>query len=63
MQKKGKSFMRNLVKTAYSDLKHFVYGKALSPVKCRNGVEIGGGDVYPELNFTKTEKSPHGRAI
>lgn len=44
--------MKNFVKTAYSDLKDFVYGRALAPVKCKNGVEIGGGEVYPELNFT-----------
>jgi methanol---5-hydroxybenzimidazolylcobamide Co-methyltransferase len=29
-----------------------VFGTAVKPVKTRRGLEIGGGEVYPELNFT-----------
>lgn len=37
---------------AYSNVDDFVYGFAKKPVKCNNGMVIGGGTVYPELNFT-----------
>ena len=39
-------------KTAYDNLSDFIYGKALSPVVLKNGMSIGGGIVYPEVNFT-----------
>ena len=29
-----------------------VYGRSPKPVKLKNGLVIGGGEVYPELNFT-----------
>ena len=29
-----------------------IFGKSVYPVKTRRGLEIGGGLVYPELNFT-----------
>jgi methanol--5-hydroxybenzimidazolylcobamide Co-methyltransferase len=38
--------------TAYTDVKDFIYGSAKNPVKLKNGMVIGGGDPYPELNFT-----------
>jgi len=38
--------------TAYTKLEDFVYGKAVYPVKLKNGMVIGGGTVYPELNYT-----------
>jgi len=38
--------------TAYTNLNDFVYGQSKFPVKCKNGMIIGGGDIYPELNFT-----------
>lgn len=38
--------------TAYTDLDDFVYGTAKNPVKLKNGMVIGGGLLYPELNFT-----------
>jgi methanol--5-hydroxybenzimidazolylcobamide Co-methyltransferase len=38
--------------TAYKDLKDFRYGHALYPVTLKNGIVIGGGTVYPEINFT-----------
>ena len=34
------------------ELGDFIYGKAPHPVKCGNGVVIGGGRVVPEINFT-----------
>lgn len=37
---------------AYSNLDDFVYGKAINPVVLRNGMVIGGGVLYPEINFT-----------
>jgi methanol--5-hydroxybenzimidazolylcobamide Co-methyltransferase len=49
---------RNILKkkefttTEYTDLNDLVYGKALYPVKLANGMSIGGGMVYPEINFT-----------
>jgi len=37
---------------AYSSLDEFVYGYCPNPVTCKNGMVIGGGTVYPEINFT-----------
>jgi len=39
-------------KIAYTNLNDFVYGKAPNPVTLKNGMVIGGGTVYPEVNFT-----------
>jgi methanol---5-hydroxybenzimidazolylcobamide Co-methyltransferase len=33
-------------------LENFLFGKAKNPVHCGNGLIIGGGEVYPEVNFT-----------
>ena len=38
--------------TAYENLSDFVFGKAIHPVTLKNGMVIGGGTVYPEVNFT-----------
>ena len=43
---------RNFTATAYTDLNEFVYGKSVHPVTCKNGMVIGAGEIYPELNFT-----------
>ena len=44
---------RNEYRTmAYTDLDDFVYGVAKNPVSLKNGMVIGGGTIYPELNFT-----------
>ncbi|MDR0388099.1 MAG: hypothetical protein LBH57_08700 [Treponema sp.] len=43
---------RDFNKTAYQNLDDFVFGKALYPVSLANGMQIGGGTVYPEINFT-----------
>ncbi len=40
---------KNLVITNPAEL---MFGKAPNPVKTRRGLEIGGGQVYSELNFT-----------
>jgi len=37
---------------AYKDLNDFIYGSTVYPVKCKNGLVIGGGQILPELNFT-----------
>ncbi len=37
---------------AYENVNDFVYGVSKKPVACKNGLIIGGGAVYPELNFT-----------
>lgn len=44
----GKQFK----KLAYESLDDFIYGKCPNPVKCKNGMVIGGGEIYPEVNFT-----------
>ncbi|MEN2777423.1 methyltransferase MtaB domain-containing protein, partial [Acetivibrio clariflavus] len=37
---------------AYDNVNDFVYGVSKKPVVCKNGLVIGGGTIYPELNFT-----------
>lgn len=37
---------------AYDSLDDFIYGSCPNPVKCKNGLVIGGGEIYPEVNFT-----------
>lgn len=39
-------------KIAYNSLDDFVYGSCPNPVTTKSGLIIGGGEVYPELNFT-----------
>lgn len=39
-------------KIAYNSLDDFVYGACPRPVTTKSGLIIGGGDIYPELNFT-----------
>lgn len=39
-------------KLAYDSVDDMVYGRALHPVTCKNGMVIGGGEIYPEVNFT-----------
>jgi methanol---5-hydroxybenzimidazolylcobamide Co-methyltransferase len=35
-----------------NDLDDFLFGVSPNPVRLKNGLIIGGGQVYPELNFT-----------
>jgi methanol--5-hydroxybenzimidazolylcobamide Co-methyltransferase len=37
---------------AIKDLDQFIFGQAPRPVTTKSGLVIGGGTVYPELNFT-----------
>ena len=37
---------------AITDVNEFIYGRAPKPVTTKSGLVIGGGTVYPELNFT-----------
>jgi methanol--5-hydroxybenzimidazolylcobamide Co-methyltransferase len=39
-------------KLAYQSIDNFLYGKCIYPVTCKNGRVIGGGEIYPEVNFT-----------
>jgi methanol--5-hydroxybenzimidazolylcobamide Co-methyltransferase len=43
---------KNFTTTAYQNVDSFIFGKAEFPVKLKNGMAIGGGTVYPEINFT-----------
>lgn len=44
--------VKKFTKLAYASADELVYGSALYPVKTKNGLEIGGGMIYPEVNFT-----------
>ncbi len=37
---------------AIESLDNFIFGHCPNPLKLKNGLVIGGGEVYPELNFT-----------
>ena len=37
---------------AISDAEQLIFGNAPNPLRCGNGLEIGGGKVFPEINFT-----------
>ncbi|MDR1796504.1 MAG: methanol--corrinoid methyltransferase [Clostridiales Family XIII bacterium] len=37
---------------AYENLDDFVYARAVHPVTLKNGISLGGGTLYPEVNFT-----------
>jgi methanol--5-hydroxybenzimidazolylcobamide Co-methyltransferase len=43
---------KSFTKTAYTKLDDFVYGKSIYPVTTKRGLVIGGGMLYPEVNFT-----------
>ena len=44
--------MKQYSNLAINDLSSFVFGKCIHPITLKNGLVIGGGEVYPELNFT-----------
>lgn len=44
--------MRTYKSLAYDDPRDLLFGVAKHPVTTRHGLVIGGGTVYPELNFT-----------
>lgn len=39
-------------RVCYENLSDFIYGKSQKPIALKNGMVIGGGTVYPEINFT-----------
>ena len=44
--------MKKFTKLAYDSVDDFIYGVCPNPVTTKNGMVIGGGEVYPEVNFT-----------
>lgn len=44
--------MKRFTDLAISDPDDLLYGRAIHPLTTRRGLVIGGGTVYPELNFT-----------
>ncbi|MGE5582375.1 MAG: methyltransferase MtaB domain-containing protein [Bacillota bacterium] len=44
--------MNHFTALAYEHPDQLIFGKARKPITCRNGMVIGGGLVYPEINFT-----------
>ncbi len=43
---------KQFTKLAYSSVDDMIYGSCPNPVTTRNGLVIGGGEIYPEVNFT-----------
>jgi methanol---5-hydroxybenzimidazolylcobamide Co-methyltransferase len=44
--------LKNYDKMAYDSADQLIFGHAKHPVTCKSGLVIGGGEVYPEINFT-----------
>lgn len=44
--------LKSFNQLAYKSVDEFIYGKSPYPVTLKNGMVIGGGEVYPEVNFT-----------
>ena len=44
--------MKSFSQLAITSLEDFVFGQTPNPVSAKGGLVIGGGEVYPELNFT-----------
>jgi methanol--5-hydroxybenzimidazolylcobamide Co-methyltransferase len=42
----------NFNKLAYDSIDDFIYGTCPNPVTTKSGLVIGGGTMYPEINFT-----------
>jgi methanol---5-hydroxybenzimidazolylcobamide Co-methyltransferase len=49
--------MNTYKELAYKNAAEMIFGKSLKPIQCRNGMVIGGGLVYPEINFTLPQMS------
>ena len=43
---------KQFTKLAYTSVDDFIYGSCPNPVTTKNGMIIGGGEIYPEVNFT-----------
>lgn len=50
--KKEFKVVKEFNELAYKNADELIFGKSLYPVTLKNGLQIGGGDVIPELNFT-----------
>jgi methanol--5-hydroxybenzimidazolylcobamide Co-methyltransferase len=44
--------MRKYQTLAIDNTDEFLFGRSPKPLTLKNGLVIGGGTVYPELNFT-----------
>jgi methanol---5-hydroxybenzimidazolylcobamide Co-methyltransferase len=44
--------LKQYTKLAISNPDDLIFGRSPHPVKCGNNLTIGGGQVYPEINFT-----------
>ena len=44
--------LKHFDKLAFESADALIFGKSPQPVTLKNGMVIGGGDVYPEVNFT-----------
>ena len=44
--------MKTFTSLAIPNEHDLTFGRAPAPVRCGFGLTIGGGSVYPELNFT-----------
>ena len=44
--------LQEFTQTAYQTLDDFLYARAIYPIPLKNGMVIGGGTLYPEINFT-----------
>jgi methanol--5-hydroxybenzimidazolylcobamide Co-methyltransferase len=42
----------SFIKTAYDNCDDLIYSRAKCPVTLKNGISIGNGTLYPEINFT-----------
>ncbi len=49
--------MPDFTSLSINNLDDFIFGRCPHPVRLKNGLEIGGGLVYPELNFTLPDMS------
>ncbi len=43
---------KHFTELSYNSSEELIYGIAKNPIRLKNGITIGGGDVYPEINFT-----------
>jgi len=43
---------RRFLELSYDSSNELIFGVAKNPIKMNNGMVIGGGEVYPEINFT-----------
>ena len=44
--------IKSFTRLAFESVDEFIYGHSPHPVTLKNGMVIGGGEVFPEINFT-----------